>query len=108
MPVGECLEAQEAQQYGRRSKRFRSLPTIEQFAWNWAILNEKAMRLAGRNGTSVYYQDLGTDPLGQSRALFDFVGLGWDPQTEDFIRRSTMHRGRATVIIRYSGIRPRR
>ena len=72
------------------------MPTIEQFAWNWAILNEKAIRdLAGVETARVlYYQDLGTDPIGQSRALFDFVGLDWDPQTEDFIRRSTTHKGR--------------
>ena len=94
--VGECLQAQEAQKYGMTPERFRSLSMIEQFAWNWAILNEKAIRdLTGvKTARVLYYQDLGMDPIGQSRALFDFVGLDWDPQTEDFLRRSTMHRGR--------------
>jgi hypothetical protein len=94
--VRECLQAQEAQKYGMTPERFRSLSMIEQFAWNWAILNEKAIRdLTGvKTARVLYYQDLGMDPIGQSRALFDFVGLDWDPQTEDFLRRSTMHRGR--------------
>jgi hypothetical protein len=94
--VGEFLQAQEAREYGLTPERFRLLPMIERYAWNWAILNEKAIRdLAGIPTARVlYYQDLGLDPLGQAHALFNFVGLDWDPQSEDFIRRSTTHKGR--------------
>jgi hypothetical protein len=34
------------------------------------------------------YQDLCEHPVARARALLDFAGLGWEPQTEPFLRRS--------------------
>jgi hypothetical protein len=96
VPVSEVLETQEARRYGLTQERFDSLPVVEQFAWNWAVLNEKAIRdLEGIPTARVLrYQDLGAEPEQQSRALFASCGLSWDPQTEAFVRQSTTHSGR--------------
>ncbi len=95
MPVGELQETEQAARYGLTETRFVTLPPVEQFAWNWAILNEKAIEdLGGLECIKLLkYQDLCEHPVAQARALLDFAGLGWDPQTETFLRRSTSYGG---------------
>lgn len=92
----ELLETEQARRYGLTEARFTALPVVEQFAWNWAILNEKAIDdLAGIDGVKVLrYQDLCEAPMPEARALLAFAGLDWDSQTEDFLRRSTTFSGR--------------
>jgi hypothetical protein len=96
VPVQELLMTEQARRYGLTKERFAALPEVEQFAWNWAILNEKAIDdLAGIQGVRILrYQALCAAPMAEARALFDFAGLEWDPQTEDFLRRSTTFSGR--------------
>jgi hypothetical protein len=43
VPVGEVLQTEQAKRYGLTRERFMALPTVEKFAWNWAILNERAI-----------------------------------------------------------------
>ncbi len=96
IPVEELLMTEQARRYGLTPERFAALPVVEQFAWNWAILNEKAIDdLAGIDGVKVLrYHALCEAPISEARALFDFAGLDWDSQTEDFLRRSTTFSGR--------------
>jgi hypothetical protein len=96
VPVSELLMTEQARRYGLTPERFEALPVVEQFAWNWAILNEKAIdELRGVRAVKVLlYQDLCEHPMQQARDLLAFVGLDWDPQTEDFIHRSTTFSGR--------------
>jgi hypothetical protein len=86
----------EAKHYGLTPERFAALPIVEQFAWNWAVLNEKAIHdLAGIPTARVLrYQDLGANPVEEARGLLAFCGLDCDPQTEAFVRHSTTHSGR--------------
>lgn len=95
LPVAEVLMTQEARHYGLTPERFASLPIVERFAWNWAVLNEKAINdLAGIPTARVLrYQDLGANPADEARALLAFCGLDWDPQTEAFVQHSTTHSG---------------
>jgi hypothetical protein len=95
VPVAELLETEQAARYGLTEARFAALPPIEQFAWNWAILNEKAIDdLGGLDRVRLLkYHDLCEHPMEQARSLLDFAGLGWDPQTEAFLRRSTSYGG---------------
>ncbi len=90
------LRTEQAKHYGFTEERFRALPVVEQIAWDWAILNEKAIDdLAGIDGVKVMrYQALCEAPLQEARELFAFVGLDWDKQTEEFLRRSTTFSGR--------------
>jgi hypothetical protein len=96
IPSAEVLMTEEAKHYGLTPERFASLPLVEQFAWNWAVLNEKAINdLAGIPTARVLrYQDLGANPAEEARTLLAFCGLDWDPQTEVFVQQSTTHSGR--------------
>ena len=95
IPVAELLETEQAARYGLTEARFASLPMVEQFAWNWAILNEKAIDdLRGLDRVKVLkYQDLCEHPMEQARALLAFAGLAWNGQTEAFLHRSTTYTG---------------
>lgn len=95
VPVAELLETEQAARYGLTEARFTALPPVEQFAWNWAILNEKAIQdLGGLDRVKLLkYHDLCEHPLEQARGLLAFAGLGWDPQTEAFLNRSTSYAG---------------
>ncbi len=94
--VEELLNTEHARRYGITPELFAALPSVEQFAWNWAILNEKAIDdLAGIDGVKVVrYQALCEAPMFETRALFEFTGLAWNRQTEDFLERSTTFCGR--------------
>ena len=96
VPVGELLATEQARRYGLTEARFEALPVVEQFAWNWAILNEKAIDdLGGIESVKVLrYQDLCVHPMHEARELLAFADLAWDPQTERFIERSTTFNGR--------------
>jgi hypothetical protein len=39
--------------------------------------------------TTFVYEDLCQSPVEQAKMLFGFVGLGWNAQSEGFVRRST-------------------
>jgi len=95
VPVAELLETEQAARYGLTEAVFAGLPAVEQFAWNWAILNEKAIDdLGGLDRVKILrYQDLCEHPVEQARALLAFAGLSWDGQTEAFLRRSTTYTG---------------
>lgn len=96
VPVGELLATEQARRYGLTEARFEALPVVEQFAWNWAILNEKAIDdLAGIDTVKVLrYQDLCEQPMREAKQLLAFADLAWDAQTERFIERSTTFNGR--------------
>jgi hypothetical protein len=95
VPVAELLDTEQAARYGLTQERFALLPQVEQFAWNWAILNEKAIDdLGGLDRVKILkYQDLCEHPLEQAKDLLRFAGLPWDDQTETFLRRSTTYGG---------------
>lgn len=68
-----------------------SLTAVERLAWRWLLFNEKAIKDCSTTGRVlvVYYDDLCRDPVGITRKMFDFVGLEWAPQTQEFLGRST-------------------
>jgi hypothetical protein len=69
----------------------RRLTPEERLAWNWVLVNERA--IAGAEGLGrarlLRYEDLCRAPLETTRHLFQFTGLGWSEQTDEFIRQST-------------------
>ncbi len=108
MPVkpGDAVEftsLDQAKSHCLTAEKFEAMAPIEQLAWYWVILNEKAIDdLAGRaTARIVRYEDLCARPLATTQDLFGFVGLDWSPQTEDFITESTSYKG----FYRYFGVR---
>ncbi len=87
----------EAKRHGLTHSVFERLPLIEQFAWFWAVLNEKAIaELAGcRNAHILTYGDLCDDPIRITREMFGLLGLDWSAQTGAFLARSTRASGDA-------------
>ena len=80
----------QAARYGLNESLLGRLSLAEQLAWEWAVLNEKALDdLQGNPRALIFrYKDFTADPLGHSKNLFAFSGLPWCAQTERFIRRS--------------------
>jgi hypothetical protein len=94
-PYAEAAKSEEAEQLGLKIEQYSSLSTAEQLAWQWAFSNEKMLRnITGLNNvTLIGYEDLAADPSGVARHLFEFAGLSWSTQVEQFIRSSTQHHG---------------
>lgn len=87
----ELLYTEQAQRYGLTSERLRAMSRVEQLAWSWAILNEKAIDdLADLSTAKILrYQDLCVSPMEEARKLLAFTGLPWHRQTETFVAEST-------------------
>ncbi len=108
MPVkpGEAVEftsLDQAKSHNLTAEKFDAMAPLEQLAWYWVILNEKAIAdLAGRASARVLrYEDLCVNPVTTTQELFSFAGLDWPRQTEDFIAESTSYKG----FYRYFGVR---
>lgn len=84
------LDAPHAKIYGLTKGKLSALPLVEQLSWNWAILNENALKDLSdfSNVRLLQYEKFAHDPLTHTKGLFDFSGLPWDQQTEKFIHRS--------------------
>lgn len=107
IPAAELLLSPLAREVGLTEGQFRQLPVLEQLAWNWALLNQKAVEeLEGRaNVKIVHYHDLCTAPMRAAREVFDFLGLDWHPQTEEFIRACVDYDGRDPAFRLYRNAR---
>ena len=90
-PFDDAAATPEAGAAGLSRAAFDSLDLVEQAAWNWAVLNQKAVNdLTGLpNVRSVLFRDAYEYPRDIARELLEFSGLGWNPQTEAFVRRSS-------------------
>lgn len=86
-----CTVTPQARRYGMTREAFERLDIIEQLAWHWALMNEKAHDdLRDVPGTVVLrLRDVVADPEGQVRALFSATGIAWSAQTQNFLQVST-------------------
>lgn len=91
----DLSKTRESQTYGITFERFKSMMPVERLAWRWALSNEKAMNDldAFENTRTIRYEDLCEQPEHLARELFEFSGLGWNPQTDKFVQASTSHQG---------------
>jgi hypothetical protein len=92
----EILATDQARRFGLDAARFGRLSPSEQWAWHWAILNQKAHDELGADARVrlVRYEDVATRPEAEMRALFGFCGLSWDPASAAFLARSTTYSGK--------------
>ena len=91
----DLSKTREAQKYDITLERIKAMTPIERLAWRWAISNEKAMNDLEKsdNTLTIRYEDLCEDPEKHARALFEFSGLNWNSQTENFVQASVSHQG---------------
>lgn len=97
MPFDEAATIRFAAAFGVNNQAFQALPDAAKYAWSWRAFNEPAYtELASLpNVRIVLYETLCAAPLEQARQILGFAGLDWNPETEDFVRRSTTFQGDA-------------
>jgi hypothetical protein len=80
----------QAERRGLTFERLTAMSPVERMAWHWVVFNESAMEETADLDRCrvVRYEDLCADPLRLAREMFVFTDLGWNPQTEGFLRRS--------------------
>jgi hypothetical protein len=63
----------------------------ERLAWRWVIFNEfsAAQTASTRQNLPLYYEELCHAPEAVTRRLFEFCGLPWNAQTQNFLQVST-------------------
>ena len=89
------LAGPEAKAHGLDPADFARWPLLERLAWQWVLLNERALAdLAHHPATRIVrHADLALAPLAKAGELLAFAGLSVPPATAAFIRRSTEHVG---------------
>ncbi|HEY1411480.1 MAG TPA: sulfotransferase [Rhodopila sp.] len=97
MPFDEAAAVAFAAIHGLDDPGFQALPDAAKYAWSWRAFNEPAYAALAAlpNVHVVLYEALCARPEAESRRILAFAGLGWNMQTEDFVARSTVHRGKA-------------
>ncbi len=92
---GAPLSADLVSRFGLTARKYDSMAVVEQLAWSWAIVNQKVLDdLSGNARVRIIrYRDLCADPVKVAQDLMKFSGLSWEPQTADFVERSTHYSG---------------
>jgi hypothetical protein len=86
---GALLRTPQAQRRGLTLDGLRALAPEQRLAWHWLLVNEKAIEEDGERARLLRYEDLCQDPLAIAHDLFEFTGLAWNEQTEEFLNQST-------------------
>ena len=70
---------------------FKKLTSEERLAWRWVLTHEKVLADTQHSNRvlRVRYEDVCASPLTETRRMFEFTGLTWQPPTEAFISAST-------------------
>lgn len=97
MPFDEATALPFAATHGIDNLTFQGLPDAAKYAWSWRAFNEPAYAALATqpNVHVVLYEALCARPEALARRILAFANLDWNPQTEDFVARSTAHRGSA-------------
>lgn len=84
-------ETAKARQYGLTLEKLESSELIERLAWQWAIINEKALDEIKdhSNAMTLVYEELCATPMEKAEELIRFCGMPWDKQVADFVSKST-------------------
>jgi LPS sulfotransferase NodH len=97
MPFDEAAALAHAAAFGVTAKAFQALPDAAKYAWGWRHFNETAYAgLASLPNVHILpYEALCADPMTVAKTVMIFTGLGWAPETADFVSHSTSHTGEA-------------
>lgn len=91
MPFDEAPTVRFAAERGLDEPAFQALPDAAKYAWDWVRFNETVLRAlqALPNARIVIYEELCANPTKVAREMLEYCGMDWNPQTQDFIARST-------------------
>jgi len=87
----QLLKTDNGSSHSLTERDLKSMQSVERLAWRWLLVNEKAIQDLHEldNSLVLRYEDLCESPLQKSQELFEFAGLQWSQQTENFVASST-------------------
>lgn len=85
------METKQAERYGLNMGTIKRLTSVERLAWRWVLFNEKALDDTENMPEVIRlrYEELCESPVKKVKELFNLTGLAWNPQTEEFLNKST-------------------
>ena len=87
------LVLEEAKKFALSPTRFAALSPVQQCAWHWALLNQKALNdlgsLDSKRVMVLRYEDACSEPMLRAKDLLAFAGLAWSKQTAAYVEKST-------------------
>ena len=80
-----------AKRHGLTLDDLKRLTPEERLAWRWVLTQEKILADVEQTARvlTLRYEDVCAEPCAATRRMFAFAGLGWQSQTEKFVRAST-------------------
>lgn len=89
--IRQLLSQKHADIYGLSEEKMMQMTSEQRLAWRWVLTNEKALIELKDNKRyrTLIYEELCESPISVAQALFEFVGLSWNAQTESFLSTST-------------------
>ena len=80
-----------AKLHGLTLDDLKRLSPEERLAWRWVLTHEKILADIGNceRVLTLRYEDVCAEPAAGTRRMFEFAGLDWQAQTENFVRAST-------------------
>jgi hypothetical protein len=90
--LGQLLNTGPGKRHGLSIDELRRMHPEERLAWKWVLAYEKVSEdTVGMDDEVLVlrYEDVCKDPTDLAQRMFQWAGLGWSPQTESFIQRST-------------------
>lgn len=87
---GLLADTQPAKRRNLTMESFQAMNDLERDAWLWVLWNENGAESCGdlANVMIIRYEDVCANPIQLSQQMFDFAGLDWNAQTEEFVQHS--------------------
>lgn len=88
------LETKLAKDRGLTIEKIKEMSRFARLALKWVLLNEHALEELEKfpdRSIVIRYKDVCMDSKGLSSKIFEFVGLEWNIQTEDFVKHSSQN-----------------
>ena len=97
----QLCDLSQAKEYGIDLNHLMALPPVQRVAYWWLLSNEKAIEECQRceNARVIVYEDLFESPLDKAKEIYDFLGLEFTGQSEQYIRDSTRYHKQAYYSI---------
>ena len=85
------LATPQARRLGFDRATYQRASEVERLAWMWVVYNEKAAEEGSGSAryVAVGYDAFCADPEAGARSLFQWLGLPWSAQTEEFLASCT-------------------
>jgi hypothetical protein len=87
------LDSNYAKKHSLTIEKIKEMKPVERSALRWVLYNEQAIEdieQSNNRGMIVRYEDICMNPKKKTKQLYDFSGLLWNSQTEEFINQSSL------------------